>query len=96
MRTKKKAPDQYKPRSADRLTPIKLHKGAKVRVHCPRPDLWPSFARGFQGRAGTVLQVEPHEARGVIQVDVSTKSEPGAWINVERTWLRHNDGRARA
>jgi len=72
---------------------INVHKGSKVRIVCPRPDLYPSFARGFDGRAGTVLEVEPKGAQNLIQVDVSNESEDGAWINVERAWLQHNDGR---
>lgn len=71
------------------VTLIKLNKGAPVRIHCPRPDKYPSFAASYHGRACKVLTVEPNGAADIIQVDVSNESEPGAWINVHRAWLQH-------
>jgi hypothetical protein len=78
------------------VTLIKVRVGSPVRIICPRPDKYPSFARSFDGRAGIVLEIEPKGATDVIRVDVSTKAEAGAWINVERSWLQHNDGRRAA
>ena len=54
------------------VTLIKVRVGSPVRIACPRPDKYPSFAAAFQGRTGTVVQVEPHDAPDVIRVDVST------------------------
>jgi hypothetical protein len=76
-------------RAARPVTLIKVRVGSPVRVICPRLDKYPSFAAAFHGRTGTVLQVEPNDVPDVIRVDVSTKAEPGAWINVERAWLQH-------
>ena len=81
-------------RQARPVTPIKLTRGEAVRIHCPRPDKYPSFAQAFHGRKGSVLQIEPHGASDVIVVDVSTIAEPGQWINVERSWLSHDGRRA--
>lgn len=75
------------------VTLIKVREGSPVRIVCPRPDRYPAFARSYHGRTGKVVAVEPRGAADVIRVDVSSSSEPGAWINVERAWLQHNDGR---
>jgi hypothetical protein len=80
-------------RSKRPVTLIKVRVGSPVRIHCPRPDKYPAFARAFHGRAGVVVEIEPKGAADVIRVDVSTKAEAGAWISVERSWLQHNDGR---
>mgnify|MGYP001599516832 CR=1 FL=1 len=72
------------------VTPIKLTRGQAVRVNCPRPDKYPSFARSFHRRKGTVLVIEPYGASDVIVVDVSTRAEPGQYINITRSWLSHD------
>jgi len=88
----------YHPRDRAKrpVTRIKVRVGSPVRIACPRPDKYPSFAAAFHGRTGTVVQVEPNGAPDAIRVDVSTKAEPSAWISVERSWLQHNDGRRAA
>lgn len=92
-----KSPERYARAQRER-SHIKLHRGSAVRVHCPNgvERKHPAFHRAFHGRKGSVLQIEPNGAQGVILVDVSTQSEPGCWINLPRDWLAHNDGRQHA
>jgi len=75
------------------VTFINGRPGTPVRIHCPDPERWPSFARAFDGVAGKIVEVEPKGVHNVVIVDVSTHDTPGAWIHVERAWLSHNDGR---